>query len=81
MHRTSEQNIQIFIKMSLKKFFQILLYNGFMCEHVYKNFGLGPCPKCGLPTHDINWEEQNKMYWAYKEKVGYFYNVNTWWSI
>lgn len=52
-----------------------------MCEHVYKNFGLGPCPKCGLPTHDINWEEQNKMYWAYKEKVGYFYNVNTWWSI
>ena len=31
------------------------------CEHVYKRLGPGPCPKCGYPTHDINWEEHNEQ--------------------
>ena len=31
------------------------------CEHVYKDLGPGPCPKCGLPTHTVDWTLQNKM--------------------
>jgi len=31
------------------------------CEHVYKDLGPGPCPKCGLPTHTTDWNLQNKM--------------------
>lgn len=52
-----------------------------MCEHVYKDLGIGLCPKCGLDTHSINWVEQNRAMKEYKEKVGYFYNVQSWWSI
>lgn len=65
----------------MKKFFQILRYNKIMCEHVYKDLGLGPCPKCGLETHSINWGKEIEMMKTYKEKVGYFYNVQGWWSI
>lgn len=32
-----------------------------MCEHVYKRFGPGPCGKCGFPTHDTDWDKQNKL--------------------
>lgn len=63
------------------KFFQILRYNKIMCEHVYKNLGPGPCPKCGLETHSINWGKEIEMMKSYKEKVGYFYNTSQWWSI
>jgi hypothetical protein len=52
-----------------------------MCEHVYRDLGLGPCPKCGLETHAIDWVKQNQLMREYKEKVGYFYNVQGWWSI
>lgn len=52
-----------------------------MCKHVYENLGPGPCPFCGLPTHSINWVEQNKMMKEYKDKVGFFYNTSQWWSI
>lgn len=52
-----------------------------MCEHVYKDFGLGPCPKCGLDTHVTDWEKHNQIMREYKEKVGFFYNTSQWWSI
>lgn len=52
-----------------------------MCEHVYNNLGPGPCGRCGFETHDINWAQQNKRHEEYREKVGYFYNVDGWWSI
>ena len=58
-----------------------LVYNSFMCEHVYKDLGLGPCPKCGLDTHITDWVKQNQLMREYKEEVGYFYNTNQWWSI
>ena len=32
-----------------------------MCEHVYKRFGSGPCPKCGFPTNDTDWNKQNQL--------------------
>lgn len=32
-----------------------------MCEHVYKRFGPGLCPKCGLSTNDLDWTKQNKL--------------------
>ena len=32
-----------------------------MCEHVYKSMGVSVCPKCGLPTHNINWKHQNQL--------------------
>ena len=32
-----------------------------MCEHVYKSMGISLCPKCGLDTHDTNWNKQNKL--------------------
>jgi hypothetical protein len=52
-----------------------------MCEHVYRNFGPGPCPKCGLPTHDIDWVAQHRKMAEHREEFGYFYNCTTWWSI
>lgn len=58
-----------------------LVYNRIMCEHVYKNLGIGLCPKCGLDTHSTDWVKQNQLMREYKEKVGYFYNTNQWWSI
>jgi len=32
-----------------------------VCEHVYKNTVIGDCLKCGRPTHDMDWQLQNKM--------------------
>ena len=32
-----------------------------MCEHVYKSMGVSLCPKCGLVTHDVLWNDQNKL--------------------
>ena len=51
------------------------------CSHVYQYTSPGPCGKCGYITHDPNWDKVNKLYAEYKEKVGYFYNTNQWWSI
>ena len=31
------------------------------CEHVYKSIGKNICPKCNLPTHEIDWEYQNNL--------------------
>jgi hypothetical protein len=32
-----------------------------LCEHVYKRMGVTLCPKCGLATHDVLWNNQNKL--------------------
>lgn len=52
-----------------------------LCEHVYRYQGPGVCGCCGLETHDHDWEKVNKIYAEYKEKVGFFFNNNSWWSI
>ena len=53
-----------------------------MCEHVYKHFGVGNCPKCHKPTHDIDWAKEHEYAAKNKEKHGYFYNTEPgWWSI
>ena len=31
------------------------------CEHIYKDLGPGPCPKCGLETRTIDWKKQNEL--------------------
>ena len=58
-----------------------LVYNGFMCQHVYEYTGPGLCGYCGLKTNDPNWDNINKGYSEYREKVGFFYNTNLWWTI
>jgi hypothetical protein len=58
-----------------------IVYNDIMCQHVYKYTGPGLCGYCGLDTHDHDWAKQNKLYAEYREKVGFFFNNNTWWSI
>jgi hypothetical protein len=53
-----------------------------MCEHIYKHFGIGNCPKCHKPTHDIDWAKEHEYAAKNKEKHGYFYNTEPgWWSI
>jgi hypothetical protein len=52
-----------------------------MCQHVYKYTGPGLCGYCGLETNDPNWDNINKGYSEYREKVGFFFNNNTWWTI
>jgi len=59
----------------------LIVYNIIMCQHVYKYTGPGLCQYCGLDTHDHDWAKQNKLYAEYREKVGFFFNNNTWWSI
>jgi len=61
--------------------FQGMGYNKYMCKHVYKYIGPGLCGYCGLKTNDPDWAKVNKLYTEHKEKVGYFYNTATWWSI
>ena len=58
-----------------------MLNESTLCKHVYQYQGIGPCGYCGLDTHDPNWIKINEGYKKYKEKVGYFYNTNKWWSI
>jgi len=67
--------------MKTKIFSDLAGYNKMMCQHVYKYTGPGLCGSCGLITHDTDWVKVNKIYAEYKEKVGFFYNTNTWWSI
>jgi hypothetical protein len=73
MHHTFLKNIQILSKWAG--------YNINMCQHVYRYVGPGPCPYCGLDTHDPDWDKINKLYSEYREKMGFFYNTTTWWSI
>ena len=49
------------------------------CEHVYKDMGANPCPKCGGATHEIDWEKQWKLHkeWIASGKAVY----GGWWSI
>ena len=49
------------------------------CEHVYKDMGANPCPKCGNPTHEIDWKYQHKLHkqWHADGKATY----GGWWSI
>ena len=61
--------------------FQGMGYNKYMCQHVYKYIGPRLCGYCGLETNDSDWVKINKLYAKHKEKVGYFYNTATWWSI
>ena len=61
--------------------FQGMGYNKYMCQHVYKYTGPGLCGYCGLETNDPNWDNINKGYSEYREKVGFFYNTNLWWTI
>ncbi len=44
-----------------------------LCEHVYKEMGSDICPSCNLPTHKINWEEQNNLHqeWIASGKARY----------
>ena len=58
-----------------------LVYNRTMCQHVYKYVGSGLCRYCGLTTHDPDWDTINAEYAAYRKKVGFFFNNNTWWTI
>jgi hypothetical protein len=51
------------------------------CNHVYEYSNPGPCGICGYLTNDINWKEERRLHEEHKEKVGYFYNTNSWWSI
>jgi hypothetical protein len=67
--------------MKMKIFSDLAGYNKVMCKHVYEYMGPGPCGYCGLNTHDPDWSKRNEIYRQYKEKVGYFYNTNQWWSI
>ena len=52
-----------------------------MCQHIYRYVGHGLCGYCGLTTHDPDWDTINAGYAAYREKVGFFFNNNTWWTI
>ena len=67
--------------MKIKIFSDLAGYNKTMCQHVYKYTNPGLCGYCGLTTHDPDWNKVNLLYSQYKEKVGYFHNTNTWWSI
>ncbi len=50
------------------------------CKHIYQNLGLSQCDSCGRPTHEIDWEEQNRLNREWK-----IANPNVtyggWWSI
>ena len=67
--------------MKMKIFSDLAGYNRNMCQHVYTYTGPGLCRYCGLDTHDPGWDVINKGYSNYREKVGFFFNNNTWWSI
>ena len=67
--------------MKMKIFSDLAGYNRNMCKHVYEYQGPGLCGYCGLDTHDPNWDNINKGYAKYREKVGFFFNNNTWWTI
>lgn len=67
--------------MKMKIFSDLAGYNRNMCKHVYEYQGPGLCGYCGLDTHDPNWDNINKVYTEYREKVGFFFNNNTWWTI
>lgn len=49
------------------------------CEHVYKEMDTDLCPKCGLPTHRINWKEVARLHkdWISSGKA----TAQGWWSI
>jgi hypothetical protein len=61
--------------------FQGMGYNKYMCQHSYTYTGPGLCRYCGLDTHDPDWNKINKGYSEYREKVGFFFNNNVWWTI
>jgi len=61
--------------------FQGMGYNKYMCQHSYTYTGPGLCRYCGLDTHDPDWNKINKGYSKYREKVGFFFNNNVWWTI
>jgi hypothetical protein len=67
--------------MKMKIFSDLAGYNRSMCKHVYEYQGPGLCGYCGLDTNDPNWDKINKGYAEYREKVGFFFNNNTWWTI
>ena len=67
--------------MKMKIFSDLAGYNRNMCQHVYRYVGYGLCGYCGLTTHDPDWDTINAGYAAYREKVGFFFNNNTWWTI
>ena len=49
------------------------------CEHVYRNVGQNPCPKCGKETHETNWKAQHELHkeWIASGNAKY----EGWWSI
>lgn len=49
------------------------------CEHVYKNMGENPCPKCGGETHEIDWSITHRLHkeWIDSGKA----ELQGWWSI
>lgn len=51
------------------------------CEHVYEYMNAPICPKCGLETHEPDWEEQNKMHKQWLKDNPDAWKTVTWWSI
>ena len=51
------------------------------CEHVYRNMGQNPCPKCGGETHEPNWKELNKTYRQWLKDNPDAWKSVGWWSI
>ncbi len=52
-----------------------------MCEHVYKNMGVNPCPKCGRETHEIDWTKENKIMKKWLKDNPDAWKEVGWWSI
>jgi hypothetical protein len=50
------------------------------CEHVYRNMGQNPCPKCGGETHEVNWAIENKLMKEWK-LANPDAKSDGWWSI
>lgn len=51
------------------------------CVHVYQNVGSDPCQHCGNPSHEINWEQQNKFHKQWLKDNPDAWKTVGWWSI
>jgi hypothetical protein len=52
-----------------------------MCPHVYQNMGTETCNLCGRPTHEINWEKENKIMKKWLKENPDAWKTVGWWSI
>ncbi len=51
------------------------------CEHVYKHMGSEICPKCNMPTHEIDWEKHRELNKEWLKKNPDAWKNTGWWSI